>query len=164
MVETLRQASGERDGGLFFGLVFIVYSKMLPAILLVDDDATTNFLNQRLLSRLNVSRAVHVAGNGVEALTRLQACCQEAPDTFPVLILLDVNMPVMNGFEFLEAYQQLPAAPRRHTVIVMLTTSTLDADQLRAQQLPIAGYLTKPLTRENMATVLRVHFNLPPHP
>lgn len=136
---------------------------MLPAILLVDDDATTNFLNQRLLSRLSVSPQVHVALNGAEALSWLQACCQQAPETFPVLILLDLNMPVMNGFEFLEAYQQLPAAPRQHTVIVMLTTSTLDADQLRARQLPIAGYLTKPLTRENIATVLRVHFNLPPH-
>ena len=136
---------------------------MLPAILLVDDDATTNFLNQRLLRNLQVSREVRVALNGAEALALLQACCREAPDTFPSLILLDLNMPVMGGFEFLEAYQQLPAAPRQHTIVVMLTTSTLDADQLRAQQLPIAGYLTKPLTRENLATVLRVHFNLSPH-
>lgn len=135
---------------------------MLPAILLVDDDAATNFLNQRLLGNFRVSREMRVALNGAEALALLQACCQEAPETFPALILLDLNMPVMGGFEFLEAYQQLPAAPRQRTVVVMLTTSTLDADRVRARQLPIAGYLTKPLTRESMTTVLRVHFNLLP--
>ena len=136
---------------------------MLPlsCILLVDDDSTTNFLNQRLLQRMGVSREVVVAVNGQEALAVLQARCQGAATTCPALVLLDMNMPVMGGFELLEAYAQLPLAQRQSTVIVMLTTSLLDQDLARAQQLPVAGFLNKPLTRESVQAVLHQHFGYP---
>ena len=135
---------------------------MLPVILLVDDDSTTNFLNQRLLGNLRVSREVREALNGAEALALLQACCREAPDTFPALILLDLNMPVMDGFEFLEAYQQLPPGPRQHTIVVVLTTSRNPKDVERAQGLPISSYLTKPLTRDKISQLLLEHFPATP--
>jgi CheY-like chemotaxis protein len=135
---------------------------MLPAILLVDDDPTVNFLNQRLLSRLNVSQEVYVAQNGVEALTLLNLHCQAHFRTCPALVLLDLNMPVMDGFEFLEAYQRLPVEQRQGTSIVVLTSSVLPADQVRAQKLAVAGFLTKPLTRESLNTVLQAQFGLPP--
>ncbi|SET43123.1 response regulator [Hymenobacter actinosclerus] len=134
---------------------------MLPAILLVDDDPTTNFLSTRLLNRLGVSEEIVVALNGAEALGQLQQRCPATADAAcPALVLLDVNMPVMDGFEFLEAYQQLPAETRQHTVIVMLTTSMLATDRQRAEQLPVAGFLTKPLTREKLAAILQQHFGL----
>jgi CheY-like chemotaxis protein len=135
---------------------------MLPAVLLVDDDPTVNFLNQRLLSRLNVSQKVYVAQNGVEALTMLNLHCQADSKTCPALVLLDLNMPVMDGFQFLEAYQQMPVAQRQGTSVVVLTSSVLPADQVRAQGLSVAGFLTKPLTREGLNTVLREQFGLPP--
>ena len=135
---------------------------MLPAVLLVDDDPTVNFLNQRLLSRLNVSQQVYVAHNGAEALTLLNTHCQADFQACPALVLLDLNMPVMNGFEFLEAYQRLPAAQRQGTSIVVLTSSVLPADQVRAKGLSVAGFLTKPLTREGLNTVLQAQFGLPP--
>jgi len=76
----------------------------------------------------------------------------------PVLVLLDVNMPVMNGVEFLEAYQQLPPDRRQAVVIVMLTTSLHPRDLARIQALPIAGLVSKPLSEEKINAILREHF------
>ena len=126
-------------------------------VLLVDDDQTTNFLNQLLLTRLGVAEQVLIAANGEEALRLLAQQCK-GPATCPNLILLDMNMPVLNGLAFLEAYTQLPAVVQRCIIIVMLTTSLHPVDLARAQQLPIAGFLNKPLTEEKVQDLLRAHF------
>lgn len=82
----------------------------LSSILLVDDDPTNNFLNQRLLRKLDAAESIMVAENGQEALTMLQKASAAPQPSYPTLILLDVQMPVMGGLDFLRAYQQLPAA------------------------------------------------------
>ncbi|TGD83025.1 response regulator [Hymenobacter wooponensis] len=130
---------------------------MLPAILLVDDDSTTNYLNRRLLERLNVCDEVLVALNGQRALDLLQTRCSFGEGACPALILLDVNMPVMNGFEFLEAFVQVPA--RQSVVIVLLTSSQLEEDLVMAQHLPVAEFVNKPLTREKITEVLNRYFD-----
>ena len=123
-------------------------------------DAATRqlFLDGRVKGRL----AAVDTERAIEALALLQVCCREAPDTFPALILLDLNMPVMDGFEFLEAYQQLPPGPRQHTIVVVLTTSRNPKDVERAQGLPISSYLTKPLTRDKISQLLLEHFPAAP--
>ena len=127
----------------------------ISCTLLVDDDDTTNYLNQTLLRRMAVSDHVLVAVNGQEALDLLHAHC-ELP-TYPALILLDMKMPLMNGFEFLQAYAQRPKQ-ENPTVVIMLTTSLNPKDVEQMQGLPIAGYLTKPLTRDKINQVLQEHF------
>lgn len=126
----------------------------LPHILLVDDDDTTNFVNEHLLKKLNVTDQVQVARNGQEAITLLT----QPPPYTPTLLLLDIGMPVMDGMQFLEAYLRLPAAQQAATVIVMLTTSMDSSDLARINELPIAGLVSKPLTREKIDTLLRLHF------
>jgi len=124
----------------------------INCILLVDDDETTNFVNQLMLEHMEVTDQVLVAYNGREALTLIQQqCC-------PTLILLDINMPVMNGFEFMEAYEQLELPHKQSVVVVMLTTSLNPKDMERLKEMSIQGVLNKPLTEEMVQMMLRQHF------
>lgn len=131
----------------------------LPAVLLVDDDPTTNYLNRLLLQRLSVTDHILVAQDGREALDLLAQQCQPLTATCPRLILLDVNMPGMNGIQFLEAYQESPLATQKAIVIVMLTTSLHPRDVQRVQQLDaVSGFVTKPLTASKMQDIMTEHF------
>ena len=127
----------------------------LSSILLVDDDSTNNFLNQLLFESLNVTDQLLTAESGPQALELL---AHTAIPQEPALILLDVKMPGMSGIEFLEAYQRLPGARQKATVIIMLTT-TMDARDLgRLDELGIAGLVSKPLTQEKINSLLQLHF------
>ncbi|HEX8427721.1 response regulator [Hymenobacter sp.] len=130
----------------------------LSFILLVDDDSTTNFLNELMLRKLAVADQLLVALNGKEALDILLEHCESPVSPCPLLVFLDINMPVMNGFEFLEAYAQLPWAKQRATVIVMLTTSLHARDTQRAKQLHVADFISKPLTPEKVTAIVKKHF------
>jgi len=132
----------------------------LPTVLLVDDDQTTNYLNRLLLQKLAVTDHILVAHDGREALDLLATHCQPLTPQCPRLILLDVNMPGMNGIQFLEAYQQLPLASQNAIVIVMLTTSLHPRDVARVQQLSaVTDFVSKPLTAAKIETILAEHFS-----
>ncbi|MGI4761286.1 MAG: response regulator [Janthinobacterium lividum] len=130
----------------------------LSGVLLVDDDPTTNFLHEQLLTSLGVTDHCLVAENGAEALAMLAEAGDAPP---PALVLLDVHMPLMDGIEFLEAYHQ-PPAPL--PVVIVLTTAVHPRDQARLASLAVTDYLEKPLTREKVNAMLQRHFGrqLPP--
>ncbi|RZK54300.1 MAG: response regulator [Hymenobacter sp.] len=132
----------------------------LSSILLVDDDPTTNFLHEQLLLSLGVTDHCLVAENGADALSLL---AEHAPPdgACPALVLLDVHMPVMDGIEFLEAYMVPPSTP---PVVIVLTTSVHARDQARMAKLPVADWVSKPLTRAKVDAILQQHFqrHLPP--
>ncbi|WP_437632933.1 response regulator [Sorangium sp. So ce854] len=110
-------------------------------ILLVEDDEVDVMNVRRAFKKNNISNPLWVAGNGVEALEMLRS------GSIPVerrLILLDLNMPKMNGIEFL---RELRADPELvSTSVVVLTTSNDDRDKVGAFNLNVAGYLLKPVT------------------
>jgi CheY-like chemotaxis protein len=130
----------------------------LSSVLLVDDDPLTNDLNERLLRQLNVADQYLAAHDGVEALAALEQLAVNARPTSPVLVLLDVKMPRMDGMAFVDAYQQLPEAQQQAVVIVMHTASMTSVDLGRMESLPIAGLVSKPLTKEKLDTILKLHF------
>jgi len=132
---------------------------VISCALLVDDDETTNYLNQRLLRKASITDTILVAGNGQEALDLLHDHCEQPTSpTCPALILLDMKMPLMNGFEFLQAFAQRPQRQDPPVVIIMLTTSLNLEDVAGMQNLPIAGYLNKPLTTEKITQIMAEHF------
>ncbi len=109
-------------------------------ILLVDDDEVDVMNVQRAFARHGAQNSLHLASNGVEALQRLRD--GSIPERR--LILLDLNMPRMNGIEFLRALRADPAL--HSSVVVVLTTSNEERDKLEAHALAIAGYLLKPVS------------------
>jgi CheY-like chemotaxis protein len=100
---------------------------------------------------------VHHALNGREALDYLTLKGAAFADyRRPDLILLDINMPIMNGFEFLDEYEKLPAEEKGHHLIVMLTTSMLEVDKERAAKFGVLSeYIAKPLTEVQLARVIQ---------
>lgn len=129
----------------------------LFSVLLVDDDPRTSDLHERLRRHLGVAGQYLAATDGAEALAAWQDLAARAQPTHPVLVLLDVKMPGMDGMAFVETYQQLPAAQRQAVVIVMHTTFMSSVDLGRIESLPIAGLVSKPLTREKLDTTLQLH-------
>lgn len=131
----------------------------LGTVLLVDDDVATNFLHRRVLKKLNCADRVVEVHDGKDALTFLTTKDQSGHCPKPQMILLDINMPAMNGWEFLQAYEQLSVSQRAGIVIVMVTTSINPDDSKRARSLPtVDDFLNKPLTMEALSEVVTRHF------
>ncbi len=109
-------------------------------ILLVDDDEVDVMNVRRAFERNRMTNPLHVASNGLEALDLLRNG-SVGPRR---IVLLDLNMPRMNGIEFLEAVRADPAL--HSTSIVVLTTSNEERDKVAAYEQNVAGYLLKPVT------------------
>jgi len=128
--------------------------RKLKKVFLVDDDETSNFLNSLLLKSMEITDKVEIAKNGEEALTKFIALKELNEKEWPELVLLDINMPVMDGFEFLEEFYKLYADDQEYTKIVMLTSSNSPKDIAKAQKFNIAGFINKPLTEEKLQNVI----------
>ncbi|MBB6610567.1 response regulator [Pontibacter sp. Tf4] len=124
--------------------------KLFRTVLLIDDDETTNFLNKRTIIKTINPDQVLVATDGKTALALLKECSDQFEKAdehcVPDLILLDINMPVMDGFTFLEAYKKLEGLHHEHTTVAILTTSLYHRDISKALNAGITQILTKPLT------------------
>jgi CheY-like chemotaxis protein len=129
--------------------------KKLNCILLVDDDPDDNLYHQIIIKKMDIVNTIAVAKNGLEALAFLKKEQQEPPE----LIFLDINMPKMNGWEFLEEYKYLDPQQKSKVIIVMLTTSANPDDIKKAKELEdLTGFQTKPLSKETMTALLEEHF------
>jgi CheY-like chemotaxis protein len=123
-------------------------------ILLVEDDEVDVMNVKRAFKKNNITNPLYVAGNGLEALAMLKSSDGKSTAIPPKrrLILLDLNMPKMNGLEFL---QELRADPElKPTPVIVLTTSDEDRDRVEAYRLNVAGYILKPVTFSSFAQVM----------
>ena len=119
---------------------------MLINILLVEDDEVDIMTVQRAFKKGQIDNPLYLAGNGLEALALLRDSPGK-PSLIPPerrLILLDLNMPKMNGLEFLHELRADPAL--KHIPVVVLTTSNEERDRVQAYDFNVAGYMLKPVT------------------
>jgi CheY-like chemotaxis protein len=118
-------------------------------VLIIDDDEVDVLTVKRAFARAEIPSPIYVATNGVEGLEMLR---KHALPARRRLVLLDINMPKMNGIEFL---RELRADPElQHVCVVALTTSNGDQDRLDAYKLNVAGYLLKPVSFQQFAEVM----------
>jgi len=131
-------------------------SIQLNCILLIDDDEPTNFLNRMTLEQAGCTKQIQIAQSGQEALDFLSDATLR-----PDLIFLDINMPAMDGWEFLERYRGLPPARKADIVLIMLTTSLNPDDEKRTRAIPeVSGFEHKPLGQAQLEYLLQKYFPL----
>ncbi len=133
--------------------------KKLKSILLVDDDSSTNFLHQLILENAGCAEQLHFAFNGKEAIEFLQQQHQ-TQSLLPELILLDINMPVMNGWEFLDELHKLPQAIQQAVTVVMLTTSMNPDDEEKAKSIhSVKAFRNKPVSAAMIKELTDAYLN-----
>ena len=121
----------------------------MKKILLVDDDQICNLLMSKTLAILGVTaNQIQIALNGLEAINLLN---EYTPD----VILLDINMPIMDGFGFIEAFKRLDFADKKKVKIVIVSSSQSPKDVERARKMGVNGFLSKPVTIELLQTVIQ---------
>lgn len=132
--------------------------KKLNSILLIDDDQDCNFFHQRLINKMEYAEKVYIVSNGKEAIDFLKSEINgEHPH--PDIIFLDINMPIMNGWEFIEEYQKLSESQKAKVMLIMLTTSLNIDDVEKAKKYKdIKGYKNKYLDIDTMNEIIAQYF------
>lgn len=121
-------------------------TQRLVNILLVEDDEVDVMNVKRAFSKNNIKNPLFVAGNGVEALELLE----DKIIPLPKIIILDINMPKMNGIEFLKVLRENERL--KNISVFVMTTSNEDSDKIKAYNLNVAGYILKPLSFEKFVS------------
>lgn len=135
----------------------------LNCILVIDDDEPTNFFTRIILEEAGCCEHIKTVQSGQEALNYLGESEKPGADSSvfpsPDLIFLDINMPAMNGWEFLDEYRKLSIPSQHKILMVMLTTSLYPDDMAKAKERSeISGFENKPLTVEKIETIIEKYF------
>ncbi|MDB5271654.1 MAG: response regulator [Chitinophagaceae bacterium] len=132
-------------------------NKKLKCIMLVDDNADDNFYHERVIKKNDATDIVVTKQTALDALNYLKS--KKNDDVHPDLIFLDINMPGMNGWEFLEEYSKLDKQFQSRAIVVMLTTSDNPDDKMKAKASNIAAeFKTKPLTPIMLEEIISKYF------
>jgi CheY-like chemotaxis protein len=133
----------------------------LNCVLLIDDDEPTNFMSNLILEEVNCASHIKIMQSGKNALEYLSKSTTKHNDQpYPELIFLDINMPAMNGWEFLDEYNELSKQVPKKPIIIMLTTSINPDDKLKAKKIGLVdGFENKPLTSNMIESLIEKYFN-----
>ena len=120
----------------------------MKKILLIEDDEVANFLLKKALETSGLASEVDSVLNGEEAINLLNK--NTVNQSIPDIILLDLNMPVMNGFEFLEAFKKLDLPHKEEVKIIIVTSSVDQRDRIKAKEMGIENYISKPISGDKL--------------
>lgn len=122
-------------------------------VLLVDDDNIVNFINTKMLQHSGIASEIHTALNGEQALDLLNNY-YTGTSSLPDVILLDLNMPVMDGFSFLDAFKRITLPRKENVSIIIVSSSSNPKDKDKAKEMGVTHFLTKPLSEESLRAAL----------
>jgi CheY-like chemotaxis protein len=121
-------------------------------ILIIDDNEVDNFISQKLVELNHFAEKTHIfttCKDALEFIKKLTVTDGVTTGTYPDIIFVDLNMPVMNGFEFISIFKKLQDAKLKKCRIVILTSSVSDQDKIRVERMEVgAAFISKPLTDE----------------
>lgn len=129
-------------------------TKKFRSVMLIDDNEIDNLINQKMIEAAVVSDSIYThtsAKSAIEFLRNIEPL-DVAEKVLPDVIFLDIDMPLMDGFQFLDEFEKLSNAAKKKCRIIMLTSSINPQDSARAKKYTtVRQYLNKPLTHESIA-------------
>lgn len=132
-------------------------------VLIIDDDPILIMVCTRLMKITGFSLEVSSAKEGREGIDLIKNQLVQAPDLLPDIILLDINMPVMTGWEFLDEFSGMMSNLPRNMLVFMLSSTIDRADYDKAKTYKaVKGFYSKPITVENLSEITAVWSNFNP--
>jgi CheY-like chemotaxis protein len=117
--------------------------------LLIDDNDLDNFINQKMMESTHFSKHIHISINGEVALDFINDLIASENKPYPDIMFVDLNMPIMDGFEFIEKFKKIKNEKLMESKIVILTSSINQEDRIKAEKIDChITFINKPLTNE----------------
>jgi len=127
------------------------------AVMLIDDNEIDNLINQKMIEAANITEHIYThtgARSAIEFLKNLEKLEQETKNVLPEIIFLDIDMPLMDGFQFLDEFEKLSENTKKKCKVVMLTSSINPLDVNKSKKYSyVKKYINKPLSQENLVNL-----------
>ena len=122
-------------------------------ICIIDDDPIYQIITKKIINKTDTEKEIISFSNGAEAIDAFASNVQQ-PEALPNIILLDIDMPIMDGWEFMASFEKILPLISKKIAIYIISSSIADSDKEKAKSYKqIAGYLSKPLTLENFTAI-----------